>query len=185
MFTNCNNLINITIPESVTCIGEESFYGCTNLNAIIIPDSVKTIEYGAFFCCYHLYYIYYTGTVSEWSDINIDPHNDLQNQAVIIYYHTGEIPYHTSFEIDTSENSEESSNTEISDISDDRSEVELSENSIDISEKDISVISVNESTPAKRTDWYNMVLSASAILIILFSFTIIIIRRHRKRAGEK
>ena len=39
------------IPNSVTTIGEEAFYGCDNLTSVTIPNSVTTIEADAFINC--------------------------------------------------------------------------------------------------------------------------------------
>ena len=41
----------VTIPESVTKIGEAAFTGCTSLTSINIPDSVTEIERFAFNIC--------------------------------------------------------------------------------------------------------------------------------------
>ena len=53
-FQDCNNLISITIPESVTSIGEYAFYGCNNLTSITISKSVTSIGEYAFFNCNNL-----------------------------------------------------------------------------------------------------------------------------------
>jgi len=45
----------LTIPSSVTTIGNTSFYGCTGLISVLIPTSVKTIEESAFMYCTGLY----------------------------------------------------------------------------------------------------------------------------------
>ncbi|MBR3612093.1 MAG: leucine-rich repeat domain-containing protein, partial [Bacteroidaceae bacterium] len=50
-FYGCTGLTNITIPNSVTKIGDNAFYGCTGLTSIEIPNSVTTIEYSAFRDC--------------------------------------------------------------------------------------------------------------------------------------
>ena len=50
-FNGCKNLTSITIPSSVTCIGESAFYGCKSLTSITIPDSVKSIGWNAFLDC--------------------------------------------------------------------------------------------------------------------------------------
>jgi hypothetical protein len=41
----------MTIPDSVTAIGQDAFCGCTNLTNVTIPDSVTTIADYAFENC--------------------------------------------------------------------------------------------------------------------------------------
>ncbi len=50
-FYYCTNLTSITIPDSVTTIGNYAFYCCTKLTSITIPDSVTTIGRYAFYDC--------------------------------------------------------------------------------------------------------------------------------------
>ena len=42
---------NVTIPESVTSIGDCAFYGCSGLKSVAIPDSVTAIGSWAFRGC--------------------------------------------------------------------------------------------------------------------------------------
>lgn len=53
-FYGCGSLTNITIPNSVTLIESCAFADCRNLTSIIIPDSVARIPYGAFYGCVSL-----------------------------------------------------------------------------------------------------------------------------------
>ena len=50
-FSGCRSLTDITIPDSVTSIGCEAFYNCSSLTNITIPDGVTSIEYGTFYDC--------------------------------------------------------------------------------------------------------------------------------------
>lgn len=48
-FTECSDLIAVTIPNSVEKIGLYAFKNCTRLASITIPNSVKEIEDGVFY----------------------------------------------------------------------------------------------------------------------------------------
>jgi hypothetical protein len=50
-FFACLDLISITIPNSVTMIGDYAFQDCSGLISIIIGNSVTTIGKGAFYDC--------------------------------------------------------------------------------------------------------------------------------------
>ena len=50
-FSDCKNLTNITIPNSVTTIGYSAFENCISLTNILIPNSVTSIGYSAFENC--------------------------------------------------------------------------------------------------------------------------------------
>ena len=50
-FERCTSLISITIPESVTRIGESAFFDCRGLTSVTIPNSVTSIGGSAFGWC--------------------------------------------------------------------------------------------------------------------------------------
>ena len=50
-FTNCGNLVSVSIPSSVTSIGNNAFYYCSGLQSVDIPNTVKKIENYTFAGC--------------------------------------------------------------------------------------------------------------------------------------
>ena len=81
MFQGCAGLTNITIPNSVTSIGSNTFSGCCGLTNITIPNSVTSIGSNAFSDCASLTSVVVNGRTTEQaralladaglSDINI------------------------------------------------------------------------------------------------------------------
>jgi len=68
-FEDCNGLTSITIPSSVTSIGDRAFAGCNGLTSITIPSSVTSIGSAAFRNCNSLVDINYSGTKAQWNSI--------------------------------------------------------------------------------------------------------------------
>ena len=50
-FKDCEGLISVAIPDTVTVIDEESFYNCNRLTSVKIPNSVVKIGNSAFYYC--------------------------------------------------------------------------------------------------------------------------------------
>ena len=50
-FVGCSGLTSVTIPNSVTNIGDDAFWGCSGLTSVTIPDSVTNIGDDAFWGC--------------------------------------------------------------------------------------------------------------------------------------
>ena len=53
-FYCCSSLSSVTIPNSVTSIGDDAFYGCSGLTSVTIGDSVTSIGNYAFDDCSRL-----------------------------------------------------------------------------------------------------------------------------------
>ena len=51
-FKECRNINSVKIPNSVTCIGDEAFFGCRFLMFVTIGNGVKNIGKQAFKWCY-------------------------------------------------------------------------------------------------------------------------------------
>ena len=50
-FSGCTSLTSVTLPSSLTKIGDYSFYNCTSLTEIVLPENVESIGYRAFCGC--------------------------------------------------------------------------------------------------------------------------------------
>ncbi len=64
------NIISVTIPDSVTSIGDSAFRLCSSLTSVTIPDSVTSIGDEAFYRCNSLANINYLGTIDDWCKID-------------------------------------------------------------------------------------------------------------------
>ena len=68
-FSDCSSLTSVTIPNSVTSIGGWAFSYCSSLTSITIPESVTSIGGSAFSGCSGLTKTNYTGDIAGWCDI--------------------------------------------------------------------------------------------------------------------
>ena len=59
---NSSNITSITIPPSVTSLGDGFFQDCTSLTSITIPSSIASIDTFCFYDCNKLETIYFKGS---------------------------------------------------------------------------------------------------------------------------
>ncbi len=51
MFSGCEKLTTVNIPDSVVSIGKVAFRDCYNLRNIVLPESITNIAWGTFYDC--------------------------------------------------------------------------------------------------------------------------------------
>ena len=85
LYINGQLATDITIPDSITSIGDYVFYNCDNLISITIPDSVTDIGNCAFWRCNSLTDVYYNGTEEKWDKISIGSNNECLTNANVTF----------------------------------------------------------------------------------------------------
>ena len=53
-FSDCDELSNVELSDSLTKIGSYAFWNCDELESIVLPENLTELEYGAFASCYKL-----------------------------------------------------------------------------------------------------------------------------------
>ncbi|MFI3325844.1 MAG: leucine-rich repeat protein [Clostridia bacterium] len=79
------NVVDFTVPDSVTSIGWYAFKNCTTLETVVIPDSVTNISNYAFGGCDSLEIIYYEGSQEQWEEIYISIEASIPENTIIVY----------------------------------------------------------------------------------------------------
>ncbi|MBR4991013.1 MAG: leucine-rich repeat protein [Oscillospiraceae bacterium] len=92
-FVGCTSLTTVEIPNGVTQIESSAFSGC-NFDTITIPNTVTAIRRYAFFLCENITDVFYSGTKSEWSAIEVYRDNAGLTQAPFIHYSTSDAKDH-------------------------------------------------------------------------------------------
>ena len=81
-FRQCGSLQSITIPNSVTSIGDFAFYLCESLQSITIPNSVTSIGDYAFFSCESLQSVTIPNSVTSIGDFAFCRCESLQSVTI-------------------------------------------------------------------------------------------------------
>lgn len=70
VFLRNTNITSVTVPDTVTTIGNSAFYGCNNLERIVIPASVISFGNSVFANCENITIECYSGSTAETYAIN-------------------------------------------------------------------------------------------------------------------
>ncbi len=87
-FEGCSGLTSVTIPNSVTSIGESAFEGCSGLTSVTIPNSVTSIRECAFRYCSGLTSVHITD-IAAWCKINFGNYGSNPLYYAHRLYHSG------------------------------------------------------------------------------------------------
>jgi|GEM_PF-1162542 len=74
-FCGCSEIKNVEVPGSISVLENNTFMNCSSLNSVILPNSVRSVENSAFNGCTSLSRIFYSGTETEFNNINVDNNN--------------------------------------------------------------------------------------------------------------
>ena len=84
-FTGCSGLASVAIPNGVTNIGNSAFYACIGLTSVTIPDSVTSIGNDAFRNCSNLESVTILDSVTNIGALAFDGCRGLRDVAVPQY----------------------------------------------------------------------------------------------------
>lgn len=84
LFSGCSQLTTIHIPDAVPSIQSYAFYNCGNLETIRIPVSVTSIGGCAFAGCPNSMTVTYSGSKTQWNNLNKVEGNDPLLNATLV-----------------------------------------------------------------------------------------------------
>ncbi len=67
-FLDCGRLTSVTLPSTLTSIGEYAFWGDTVLTSIVVPEGIKVLEENTFSACYRLEDVTLPSTLTSLGD---------------------------------------------------------------------------------------------------------------------
>ena len=91
VFYGDESLDSINIPDSVTSIGVQAFLCCSRLTSMTIPDSVTNIDNWAIARCSSLTSINFQGTIEQWNAISKGWNWDSETDNYVVYCTDGYI----------------------------------------------------------------------------------------------
>lgn len=89
MYTGSADITSCVIHKDTKVIGSEAFRFHNNLVSVTIPESVIAINGSAFWECFGLTKVYHKGSQADWNKIVIGTENNSLNDATIIHNYNG------------------------------------------------------------------------------------------------
>ena len=68
-FSGAQNLTSVTLPDTITSIGNMAFFNCSQLEYLDLPAALKTVASSSFDNCTQLVKINFLGTLTDWCGI--------------------------------------------------------------------------------------------------------------------
>ena len=81
-YESAPNLETVELPESLTAIGCQSFYGCVSLKEIEIPAEVKSIDGYAFYSCGVSSVVLHEGSLQDIGSYAFDSCEQLTSMSI-------------------------------------------------------------------------------------------------------
>ena len=100
VFSGCSGLKSIVIPDSVTSIGQETFWGCDGLTSVTIPNSVEYIGERAFSDCSGLASVTIPDSVTYIGSEAFAWCDSLRNVELPLHFKTNPSAFEGAFEDD-------------------------------------------------------------------------------------
>lgn len=85
IFYSCNSITYTVVDEGVRNLSGDMFQFCRNMTSITLPKTLETVGRSAFSSCDSLENVYYTGTKTQWGNVNITDYNTDLTDAAIRY----------------------------------------------------------------------------------------------------
>ena len=70
-FSGCQALTSFTVPKGVTTIEKSTFWYCDHLQSVTLPKSLERVADNAFVYCTALTNVFYEGSETEWSAVEL------------------------------------------------------------------------------------------------------------------
>ena len=69
-FAYCDSLRGIELSESLVNLSSRAFYNCYNLESVCIPASLRNVGNDIFTGCDNLFCLFYSGSLDSWKALN-------------------------------------------------------------------------------------------------------------------